>query len=341
MPGLAADRLEWRRLLEDEWPVAEPLLRRTGRVVEQVWCPSPGGDGCPRRVVHHDNGRIVAVCGDRPRHCDPLDLTFEDLVVLGVDGPRLRTQLAVVFAVDTATGADLGHGLHRLGEHLVASGNGVAMVLLIPEAIPAKPLAVLPAVLDRTDPVVLLTPTRELLGDGVRDALKARGGLALPLIETVGADATGALAALRPAAEILGDVRERLIRKRKIKAPEYGFPTPPGARWQQVSIRFISGHDVHIQVRQEAGAYNFAQMAMANRKKKPAEPNVQWRLLADFAESGGELTWRDSAANRKLAKRRELLAKRLKTFFGIDEEPFETLPNGAGWRARFKILPET
>ena len=281
------------------------------------------------------------MCGDRAKRCKSLDLTLEDLVVLGVDGPKLRAQLAVALEVDTATGADFGHGLYRLGEHLVASGNGVAMVLMIPKVIPAEPLTVLPAALDGTDPVVLLMPTRELVGDGLRDALKARGGLALPLVETVGADATGALAALRPAAEILGDVRERLIRKRKIKAPEYGFPTPPGTRWQQVSIRFISGHDVHIQVRQEAGAYNFAQMAMANRKKKPAEPNVQWRLLADFAGNGGELTWQDSASDRRNQKRKELLARSLKTFFGIDDEPFETLPNGAGWRARFTILPET
>ena len=82
-------------------------------------------------------------------------------------------------------------------------------------------------------------------------------------------------------------------------------------------------------------------MGMANTKKNPAEPDLQWQLLADFAESGGELTWRDSAADRRNQKRKELLARSLKTFFGIDDEPFETLPNGAGWRARFTILPET
>ena len=38
----------------------------------------------------------------------------------------------------------------------------------------------------------------------------------------------------------------------------------------------------------------------------------------------GELTWRDSLANRrKPEKRKELLAKRLKTFFGIKDEPFD------------------
>ncbi len=160
------------------------------------------------------------------------------------------------------------------------------------------------------------------------------------LLETVGADDTGALIGLRPAAEVFEAVRERLIGQRKIKAPEHHFRTPPGTGWQHVSIRFISGHDVHIQARTEGGAYNFAQMAMANAKKKPPEPDVQWQLLLDFAENGGEITWRDSPADRKLEKRRELLAKRLKTFFGIKDEPFEKLPNGLGWRARFTITPE-
>ncbi len=70
---------------------------------------------------------------------------------------------------------------------------------------------------------------------------------------------------------------------------------------------------------------------MANAKKKPPEPDVQWQLLLNFAENGGELTWRNSMADRRNQKRKELLAKALKTFFGIDQEPFDTLPNGLGW----------
>ena len=62
--------------------------------------------------------------------------------------------------------------------------------------------------------------------------------------------------------------------------------------------------------------------------------------LGDFANNGGEITWRDSAAHLKLEKRKQLLAKRLKAFFGVEDEPFETLPKGLGWRARFTITPE-
>jgi hypothetical protein len=94
LPRPAAERLEWRRLLGDEWSIAEPLLRQTGALVERVWCPSPSGVDCPRRVIRHDDGRIVAVCGDEPRNCDTISLTLEDIVVLELDVRRLAQALA-------------------------------------------------------------------------------------------------------------------------------------------------------------------------------------------------------------------------------------------------------
>ncbi len=124
IPGLTADRLEWQRRLEDEWPVAEPLLRRTGRVVEQVWCPSPSGDGCPRSIVLHPDGRIVAVCGDRPMRCDPLPLSPDDIAVLAIDRAKLAAALARVFELDATTAAPISPAAYLLGEHVVASGSG-------------------------------------------------------------------------------------------------------------------------------------------------------------------------------------------------------------------------
>lgn len=291
-------------------------------------------------MVHHTDGRIVAICGDRPKHCDPLDLDYEDLVVLEVDWRKLERTLSRVFDVDATTTARLTHGVHRLGEHLVVAGAGFPVVLLIPETFHASPLAALPAALNGLELVVLLTPTRNLLSGGLLDALAVRGGLAVSLIETVGANEAGCLTTLRPAAEILSVVRDRLIQQRKIKGPEYRFPTPPDTAWHHVSIRFLNGYDVHIQARGRSGAYNFTQMGMADSRKNPAEPNLQWKLLIEFAENGGEFTWQYHAANRKKQKTKELLARALRTFFGIDGEPFENLPNGLGWRARFRVVPE-
>ena len=70
----ATDRREWASLLGDEFGCVVvnesgcplPLVRSTGTPATSIACPSPGGEGCPRRVVHHDDGTFRAVCGDSP-----------------------------------------------------------------------------------------------------------------------------------------------------------------------------------------------------------------------------------------------------------------------------------
>ena len=61
--------------------------------------PVPGGAGCPRRVVRHDDGSIRAVCGDSPKVCDDLDLTRDDIAILGLDRPKLIRAIAVALSL--------------------------------------------------------------------------------------------------------------------------------------------------------------------------------------------------------------------------------------------------
>lgn len=339
IPGLTAERLEWQRRLEDEWRVAEPLLRRVGRVAEQVSCPSPGGDGCPRQVVRHDDGRIVAVCGDRPKRCDPLSLTIEDVVVWELDVRKLATTLAAIFDLEgSSTPAD--HlSTYRIGEHLVVGNRGfpVLLWLPLPMASGADPVAEL--IVREAGPVVLLTPTRRAVPDIVHDALRLRHGLHVALEEGIGTDGAK-LNALCPAKGTFEPIREHLIQQWKIEVPEYRFPTPAGTSWEQVKIRFITQHQVQIQARDESGTYEFSHMAMGDGRKKNAEPDEQWRLLIAFAENNGVITWHSRQASPKNKKRKEKLSRCLREFFDMSEEPFEPLPSGSGWRARFTLVAE-
>jgi hypothetical protein len=78
---------------------------------------------------------------------------------------------------------------------------------------------------------------------------------------------------------------------------------------------------------------HYSQMGLANRKN--GTPSVQWELLQAFAANEGLLTWKSPQASRSNQKRRENLAKVLKAFFGIKEDPFENCDGG--WRARFVV----
>ncbi|MBF0181973.1 MAG: hypothetical protein HQM03_18295 [Magnetococcales bacterium] len=76
---------EWRQLLGDEFDVARQLLRPTSHRSEIYPCPTPGGDGCPRRVVDLGGKGLIAVCSDTQKSCRDIVLTAADLVVYELD----------------------------------------------------------------------------------------------------------------------------------------------------------------------------------------------------------------------------------------------------------------
>src|SRR5665213_3616645 len=56
IPGAASDGRDWKTRLGEEFEAVSRYLRRTGEIATSVDCPSPGGDGCPRRVVRLRGG---------------------------------------------------------------------------------------------------------------------------------------------------------------------------------------------------------------------------------------------------------------------------------------------
>ncbi|RMH00003.1 MAG: hypothetical protein D6705_01640 [Deltaproteobacteria bacterium] len=72
---------QWRELLGDDFGLIEPYLRPEQSLATSYPCPHPIHDGCPRRVVHHGPGDIVAVCGNASPQCEPVKLSRRDIVV--------------------------------------------------------------------------------------------------------------------------------------------------------------------------------------------------------------------------------------------------------------------
>src|SRR5262249_16095907 len=115
------------------------------------------------------------------------------------------------------------------------------------------------------------------------------------------------------------------------------FPTPPDATWDDVTIRFIDGHNVFVQVMKTTGTFDNTHMGMADGRNSKA--TEEWKLLEVFAEYEGFRTWKSSKADRRNQKRREDLAKNLRAFFRIEGDPFRLTEDRKGWRARFRIIP--
>jgi hypothetical protein len=340
IPGAATSRFEWQALLAEEWSTVAPLLRSTGTVVTRVSCPSPGGDGCPRRVVRHRDGRIVAVCGDPERQCETLDLTLDDIVMHELDVEKLADALRRLLGLEREPQPlSFAAPAWQVGWYEPVAGQRFAMVLVLPvEGDLAHHAAVrLRGHYDR--PFLVATPTRTAVELQTAEYLRAGRSRLLFLEEALEVGAAGDWQLLRSAEDLLRDFRHDFLGDVRFGMSEHRFPTRPGSSWNDVTIRFINGHEVEPRVRgQGGGVFNYAHMGMAKTNKD--EPTVQWDLLCHLAEGRGELLWPRTVRRKTVQKRRERLGNHLRGFFGIDEDPFEDLPGGRGFKTRFMIAPE-
>jgi hypothetical protein len=340
IPGGATSRYDWTYLLQDEWPLVEPLLRSTGTVASRIICPSLGGEGCPRRVLQDENG-TRAVCSDPLFDCDEVELTLEDIVVLEVDVGRLAGSLcrSLCCAPDLRALPFGGGATWSMGWYEPIAGDRFDLCLAFPATAEESHTVAVRLVGHLKRPFMLLVPARDVVDPETIEYLRGYRARVLCLEEVLGVDAVGDWQLLSPAEDLLRDFRQDVVGNVRFGMPEHRFPTPPGSSWSDVTIRFINGHEVEPRVRgQGGGVFNYAHMGMAKTNRD--EPTVQWDLLRVLAQGRGELPWPRTVRHKTVQKRRERLANHLRGFFGIDGNPFDDLPRRRGFKTRFLIVPE-
>ena len=339
IPGLAAVIAEWEALLGPVFTPGKNLLRPNGRTASSYPCLLPIGCGCAHEVIEHGPDDIVAVCRCEPRRCETIQLLRADLVIYELNWSVLGTAAA------SALGADLEETevidlpmTRRIGTHSPYAGFRFPIYLTIQIEPDEFRRIVESLVAENEQPFILLAPTHELCKPGCEELLKKKKACFLALADFLVLEKNGTLSAARPAEQILAEFREEVIPATEGAASATFFPTPPGARWEHVSIRFKDGHTVSVKVGSAADVYNYTQMGMVNRKN--GDPTVQWDLLKTFADEHCVLDWSSKKADRKNQKRRENLGADLRAFFRIDGDPFRRTRDRKGWEARFSISGE-
>lgn len=227
-----------------------------------------------------------------------------------------------------------GTGVWRIGDYVPLSGFRFSVWLVLTGE-PEPLRCAVDGLAARGEPFVLIAPTRSAFTHVCSDLLKRAKSCFLPLAELMGQGDDDRLALLdgHTAGGVLAEFRAVHVPQPKDEDGMVVFPTPAGARWENVSIRFIDRHTVSVQVREVSGVFHYAQMGMASAKN--ANPTVHWLLLEAFAEGHGLLDWRNRKASLKNQKRKENLAADLQRFFRIDGDPF--VIEGDGWRACFAV----
>jgi len=122
------------------------------------------------------------------------------------------------------------------------------------------------------------------------------------------------------------------------------IPLPQSTRWENITIKFINGHDVEILLSgKHCKKSSCEEMGFLDSKSK--RPNEQWKLLESLSLRSGEISWQNNAdipddLRKHLPKRKQNLSKTLKEVFGLHEDPFHNYRRQKMYRARFLLIPE-
>ena len=113
------------------------------------------------------------------------------------------------------------------------------------------------------------------------------------------------------------------------------FPTPPGARWEHFIFEFLADSVLLVWCKgvQQPMRLEPEQLGMKNMKNGAS--TKQWEMLRIFAISGGSLSWQSQHADLKIQSQKQILSRRLKKFFHIDEEPIPWKRTSGAWETRF------
>ena len=142
---------------------------------------------------------------------------------------------------------------------------------------------------------------------------------------------------------------------------------PANAKWEDITIKFVDGHNVDIKCKNKTSRSDYKEMGFEDSKSR--RPNKQWELLQRLAENNGEISWEKFAAGKssclrkteqdfgyefdedepqnkgfsiikapdKLKKTKQLLARTLKAFFKIDEDPFFPYDEVKAYKIKIKL----
>ncbi len=133
--------------------------------------------------------------------------------------------------------------------------------------------------------------------------------------------------------EIAGHFVESQKPKRKAQVIEL----PPGSKWENITVKFINGHDVVIECGDLRVESDFKVMGFEDRHKRA--PDSQWEILVLLSEHNGEAIWSPHRGARLTKERKQALKKRLMHCFQIDNDPFFPIREIGHYKIRLNLVP--
>jgi hypothetical protein len=114
------------------------------------------------------------------------------------------------------------------------------------------------------------------------------------------------------------------------------FPTPPGTRWEDVTIQVVSNDSIKITAKGVYKTFTYAEIGFKDKRKGDLWDS-QWEVLMALAEENGEISWDCKNAQLRLQKKIQTIRRRLQALMGIEEDPFYCYQDVKAYKTKFKI----
>jgi hypothetical protein len=116
------------------------------------------------------------------------------------------------------------------------------------------------------------------------------------------------------------------------------FPTPKGATWEKLIIRFVDDETVEVKLLDVSRRLSYTEMGMSD--KRTGLPDTAWKRLRELAESRGTLGGRREEHDPLLKSHVRTLQRALREVFAIPGDPMKPYSRaGRCWRSNFVVSP--
>jgi len=111
------------------------------------------------------------------------------------------------------------------------------------------------------------------------------------------------------------------------------------AKWEDITIQFVNGHEVIIKIKKKVWHTTYEEMGFKDKRTKL--PNRQWEFLKNLSKTNGEISWKNPIATVKGKKQKQLLSDKLKKYFKINEKPFHCDRKEKMYKIKINLIAET
>lgn len=321
--SLTLAALDWQRSYGLNQVNLGRYRRPTNDLAESLDCPAtPGG---LHTVVHHGPGDIVGVC----EHCPTEKLSKADIVTQRLDIQSLCKDLSTALRLSVGFEV-LAQNHYFIGEFVPNPGIRHSVHLCCIDDPERLNNAALRLAGNGKRGFIFLTPTRRFWTTTLRNLIESTTSHLMSLEEVIDLAGNGFTASSGWQSFL-----EARVPKPSTKRPLKPFPRPHGARWNELTIKFLTGDTASVTIRDARRRVSYTDMGMA--KSNDANRSVQWEMLERFAEGNGYYSPRHRANKGREKQQVSRLRQALKDYFQIDGDPI--VRDGQGWKTAFLIRP--